>query len=312
MVQRHGKEHVTMSPSAFGFAASLWLQSGDTNQDGTLDADEFVRLYQRLQNSPVLLHGAAGKAAAQESSAATRLQAAQRGKLERKRDPLSERAMEKGRQAWRTFKQEAAAAASDPEARTAAAWIFDAHEATTEGTLLDPGQAGAVMAEISSQMYNVNLSAETFQLAQSMLSDAGTQGAGSENSLSFDEFYVRYATVLSSPLVAGAVQNAQQHGQQQQQQPEPEPQPKVGGDAGGGSSDAAVASFELGTALIGASDWGGARTAYLAALKMGHPEPNRCRNGAGVAAALEGDQDEAIKQFTEVSRPTYIETTRRS
>eukprot|EP01043_Picozoa_sp_COSAG02_P042982 COSAG02_NODE_3703_length_6360_cov_13.412714_5_plen_78_part_00 len=44
MVQRHGKEHITMSPSAFSFAASLWLQSGDTNHDGTLDVDEFVKL----------------------------------------------------------------------------------------------------------------------------------------------------------------------------------------------------------------------------------------------------------------------------
>jgi hypothetical protein len=44
MVQRHGQEYVTMSPSAFSYAASLWLQSGDTNSDGTLDINEFVQL----------------------------------------------------------------------------------------------------------------------------------------------------------------------------------------------------------------------------------------------------------------------------
>ena len=53
--------------------------------------------------------------------------------------------MDRGRQAWRTFKAEAVAAAADPEARTAAAWIFDEHEATTEGLLADPGRAGEVM-----------------------------------------------------------------------------------------------------------------------------------------------------------------------
>ena len=44
MVQRHGQEHVTMSPSALSYAATLWLQSGDTNQDGMLDVNEFVQL----------------------------------------------------------------------------------------------------------------------------------------------------------------------------------------------------------------------------------------------------------------------------
>ena len=44
-----------MSPSAFSYAASLWLQSGDTNHDGTLDIDELITLYHRLQTSPVLL-----------------------------------------------------------------------------------------------------------------------------------------------------------------------------------------------------------------------------------------------------------------
>eukprot|EP01043_Picozoa_sp_COSAG02_P042981 COSAG02_NODE_3703_length_6360_cov_13.412714_4_plen_258_part_00 len=249
------------------------------------------RRYQRLQNSPVLLHGAAGKAAAQESSAATRLQAVQRGKLERKRDPLSERAMENGRRAWRTFKQEAAAAANDPEARTSAAWIFDAHGATSEGKLLDPGQAGAVMAQISSEIYGVNLSANTFQLAQSMLSDSGSTSS-TPGVLDFDEFYVRYATVLSSPLVAGAVLNVQPEREPEPElepepeirepdpepepepdpepEPEPEPEPKPEPQTTN-RSEAAVASFELGTALIGASDWAGARTAYLAALTMGHP-----------------------------------------
>ena len=63
-------------------------------------------------------------------------------------------------------------------------------------------------------------------------------------------------------------------------------------------AEVAQASFELGTALIGAADYKGARSAYLSALKMGHPDPHRCRNGAGVSAALEGNQQEAIAQFT--------------
>ena len=63
-------------------------------------------------------------------------------------------------------------------------------------------------------------------------------------------------------------------------------------------AEVAQASFELGTALIGAADYQGARSAYLSALKMGHPDPHRCRNGAGVSAALEGNQQEAIAQFT--------------
>eukprot|EP01043_Picozoa_sp_COSAG02_P036417 COSAG02_NODE_2665_length_8297_cov_2.943157_2_plen_244_part_00 len=232
--------------------------------------------------------------AAQESSAATRLQAVQRGKLERKRDPLSERAMENGRRAWRTFKQEAAAAANDPEARTSAAWIFDAHDATSEGKLLDPGQAGAVMAKISSEIYGLRLSADTFQLAQSMISDSGSTSS-TPGSLDFDDFYVRYATVLSSPLVAGAVFNAKPEPElepelepklelrQPEPGPEPEPEPEAeviepelepepqGEAHANPHAEAAVASFELGTALIGASDWTGARTAYLAALTMGHP-----------------------------------------
>ena len=65
-----------------------------------------------------------------------------------------------------------------------------------------------------------------------------------------------------------------------------------------GTSALALASFELGSSLIAAQDYPGARTAFISALKLGHPTPARCRNGAGVSAALEGAQAEAIKQFT--------------
>ena len=122
-----------------------------------------------------------------------------------------------------------------------------------------------MIVAVSEELYGVALSSSTFQLAQSMLSEAP---AGEDKELGFDEFYVRYATVLSSPLVGAAVLNAQQHNSQE---PEPKPEVVAVPDHGG----AAVASFELGTALIGASDFTGARTAYLAALLMGHPEPVR-------------------------------------
>lgn len=42
-----------MSKVALEYAASLWLAKGDTNRDGALDADEFVRLYLRYGNIPL-------------------------------------------------------------------------------------------------------------------------------------------------------------------------------------------------------------------------------------------------------------------
>jgi hypothetical protein len=208
------------------------------------------------------------------------------------------------------------------------------------------------MAQISSEIYGVNISADAFQLAQSMISDSGS-ASSTPGALDFDEFYVRYATVLSSPLVAGAIFNAkpkpelepalepkpelrqlepesEPEPEAELREPEPEPEPEPESHATP-HAEAAVASFELGSALIGASDWAGARTAYLAALAMGHPvshkwshkslvllpssepdfptgavlvlqEPNRCRNGAGIASALMEDQEEAIAQFTAVRR----------
>lgn len=139
----------------------------------------------------MLLYGAAEQAALAQHESAVRIQATARGRAER--HALAQH----NRRAWRAFRAEAAEVAADPAARAAAEALFRAR--CGEGGGVKQDAVGAVMAAITEELYEVVLSPATFQLAATVV---GRRSA--RETVRWAEFDALYATVLQSPLIAGA------------------------------------------------------------------------------------------------------------